>query len=252
MKNGKLLRTKYAADSKRDWIVIFCVAFILFAVIMLSFNRVEDVVILEEETPVQTDIPIIPPEEDYVPKYTEYQSEESAEYLWNKLSEYSPNDYITAGVLGYFKRESELRSDAVAGWHTTLNVHGEDHCDIFTAAIDEGLPDCSSREQFIHDCKYKYGGYGLGQWSSTQYCEDLYDLAHEKGMSIGDADLQCEFVFQSMQKNEVLWDHLMEVGNPVRAGELIALLYDGSKAAMGYTATMAAYYYRQFALGGFT
>jgi len=238
---------KWFADSK-PVLLVFAFVFI-FGLFTALFSSGKPIIM--EPTAESTEEPLIfEPKETYVPVYTEYKSEEAEEYLWYKLSEYSPSDHITAGVLGYFKRESELRSDCISNWHTSMAA-GEDVSVIFTKEIDAGLPDGSTQEQFVHDCKYRFGGYGLGQWSRTQYCEDLYELARLRGKSIGDADVQCEFIFLSMEKNEYLWKCLHETDSPTRAGELIALLYDGSKNAMGYTATMATYYYDKYVNGSF-
>ena len=229
-------------------VICFLIVFI-FSVSMSSCSKAE-VIIVESEEIASLEEEIVL--EEYVPIYTEYKSEASEDFLWNTLSKDSPSDYITAGVLGYFKRESELRSDCISNWHTSnAAAGGEDVSTLFTQEIDAGLRDGSTREQFIHDCKYRFGGYGLGQWSSTQYCEDLYDLAKKQGKSIGDAELQCEFVMMSMAKNDFLWKQLMEVKSATRAGELIALLYDGSQNAMGYSATMATYYYDKYVLQKF-
>ena len=240
---------KFAVDFKKTlcYGLLLLMLLVIFSSLLSSCGAATD----ELEEPEEAEVVIFEPKEEYVPVYTEYKSEEAEEYLWNKLSEYSPSDHITAGVLGYFKRESELRSDCISNWHTSMVAAGEDVSIIFTKEIDAGLPDGSTQEQFVHDCKYRLGGYGLGQWSSTQYCEDLYELARLRGKSIGDADVQCEFIFLSMEKNEYLWKCLHETDSPTRAGELIALLYDGSKDAMGHTATMATYYYDKYVSGEF-
>lgn len=59
------------------------------------------------------------------------------------------NEKIVAGIMGYFKRESELRSDAVAGWpvrdiRTNTNFSME-----FTQKVDEGLENGSTKDYFI-------------------------------------------------------------------------------------------------------
>ena len=40
---------------------------------------------------------------------TDYKSEKSEELVWNELSKYSPSDAVTAGIMGYFYRESQMR-----------------------------------------------------------------------------------------------------------------------------------------------
>ena len=167
------------------------------------------------------------------PVYTKRKSMKAERMLWSELSLYSPSDVITAGVLSYFWRESQYRSDAVAGCYSSLAGYGIDLCQEMLDKIDPGLDDGSTRNKFIKLVR-RYGGYGLGQWRSRAYLEDLYDLAYERQMSIGDARLQCEFIFVSLEKNEELWSKLNRCTDPERAGRLISIYYDGSQSAAPY------------------
>ena len=180
---------------------------------------------------------------DYEPVYTEHKSPESAEYLWNELSKHSPSDAVTAGVLGMFWRESFLQSDVVAGAH----LRGETVSEDFTAKIDAGLHDGSTREEFIHSAHHRFGGYGLCQWIGD-YLGDFYDFIREREGSIGDAALQCEFTIQSMKECEGLWEFIVDNPDPMSVARRIGSLYDGATfegieviawAAKGYYAAFA-------------
>ena len=180
------------------------------------------------------------------PVFTEYKSEQSETFLWECLNKYAPNEVISAGILGYFWRESFFRSDSVSGWATVLAETGVDICTEVTAAIDKGLADASSREMFIYCIREQSGGYGLGQWFSMGYLETLYDFAREWGTSIGDAEMQCAFVVQSLQENTEPWELLLETEDAERAGELIAVYYDGTSVGVGYIGDMALHYYEKY------
>lgn len=180
------------------------------------------------------------------PVYTKRKSHRSEALLWSELSLYSPSDVVTAGVLSYFWRESQYRSDVVAGCYISLAGYGRDLCQEMLEKIDPGLEDGSSRAKFIKLAR-KYGGYGLGQWRSKAYLEDLYDFAQEKQMSIGDARMQCEFIFVSLQKNEELWTKLLKCKDPERAGRLISIYYDGSQSAAPYIGYKAKKLYEKYA-----
>lgn len=196
-----------------------------------------------EVEPVETPAPTPVPE----PVITEFKMEESEAYVWECLSKYSPNDVITAGIMGYFSRESEMRSDATAGWSSNLAYTGIDHCVLFREEIDAGLADGSTRDIFIYKARYQYGGFGLGQWSASPYLEELYDFAVERGaQSIGDADMQCEFVVWSIQQNEELWTLLQDVTDPEIAGEYIGRLYDSSPRGAGYMGWKATEFYERY------
>lgn len=166
----------------------------------------------------------------YEPVYTSIKSEDDEYYIWKELSRWSPNDQITAGIMGYFWKESFLRSDAVAGWDVRNAWHGQerDICQEFTEIIDAGLTDGSTKEYFDSMVRIHYGGYGLGQWLDAGYLSDLYDFIREREGSIGDAALQCEFIFLSLQKNEELWNDLLQCTTAIQVGRRMGVLYDGT------------------------
>lgn len=182
---------------------------------------------------------------DYEPVYTEYKTEEAERYIWDALSKNSPSDVITAGIMGYFSRESELRSDSVSGWPTVLAKWGRDLCAEETVKIDSGLSDGSSYDYYIWVVR-ECGGYGLGQWYSRSYLDGLYSYAQETGRSIGDADMQCEFIFESLQQNEQLWALLLSTEDPWDAGNRIGIYYDGSIWGAGYMGDKAIEFYNKF------
>lgn len=169
---------------------------------------------------------------------TEYKAPEAEELLWETLTAMAPSEEIAAGVMGYFWRESQFRSDSVSSWATQIRETGFDVCEYVVSKTDAGLEDGSSREFFVETVR-SCGGFGLGQWYALRYLEPLYDFAQERGTSIADAEMQCEFILASMQSNTELWDALLECKSARKAGELIGLLYDGSEAGyeyMGYKA----------------
>lgn len=180
---------------------------------------------------------------------TEYKSEESDRYIWDELSKYSPSDAITAGIMGYFQRESKMRSDSVASWPERNCAKGvRDICSEFVELIDAGLEDGSTKELFIKRVNIHYGGFGLGQWSDIQYLEHFYDFVKDHGASIGDAEIQCEFIFESMRLNERLWNEINELNDPYRIGRRIGYLYDGTGELGAETiASYAKQYYWRYA-----
>ena len=179
------------------------------------------------------------------PVVTEHKKEWSADFLWEELSKYSPNDKITAGIMGYFWRESFFRSDAIAGWPWfDLIEHSNASLD-FTLKVDKGLKDRSSYDYYIRQIRNVYGGYGLGQWLSPNYLDHFYDFVCEKDGSIGDARLQCEFIFESLQRNEKLWDMLLEDKTAFDCGLHIGTLYDGTSMA-GTIGNYADQFYKEY------
>lgn len=164
---------------------------------------------------------------------TEYKSVESEQFLWETLTELAPSEEVAAGIMGYFWRESQFRSDSVSSWATQIRETGFDVCEYVVSKTDAGLEDGSSKDFFIETVS-ACGGFGLGQWHSLGYLNSLYDFAQECGTSIADARMQCTFVLTSMQSNTELWEALLSCDDPGEAGWLIAVLYDGTQDGAGY------------------
>ena len=161
---------------------------------------------------------------------TEYKSEESEAFLWDSLSKYSPSKELTAAILGFFWRESFFRSDAVANWPEN-NIKGQDISLDFTALIDAGLADGSTKEYFIQQSQ-NYGGYGLGQWYSTLYLDALYDFAQDWGTSIADAEMQCAFTIWSIENQQQKHLSILEDYSSLYVNSMwMGYIYDGSTTA---------------------
>ena len=202
-----------------DWL-IFISMLILILYLFLLVGKTDA---YGEESDSKTDI--------YKPVVTEAKKDWSADFLWEEISKYSPNDEITAGIMGYFYKESFFRSDAVTGWiyFNTFRRDPGDICIEVTELVDAGLKDDSSREFFTVTLRHKYGGYGLGQWCTPEYLNRYYDFVQEKEGSISDARLQCEFVVKDMMAIDKIWNKLTEVKTAEECGRIIGVWYDGSK-----------------------
>lgn len=233
---------------------------LVWAFACLSFSGCK---ITEAENPTNDILPTVMSTEEiqtvlkkeispkYEPVYTKVHDEKSEIYIWNELSKYSPNDQITAGVMGYFWKESRMRSDAVAGWDVRNRWKGQetDICQEFTKDIDSGLKHGSTKDYFKEMVTTRYGGYGLGQWLSLDYLDDLYEFSKRQKTSIGDARMQCEFIFYSMKKNEKLWTELMNCRTAEQCGRRIGTLYDGNdETGAELIASAAGQYYKTFHL----
>lgn len=158
-----------------------------------------------------------------MPVYTEYKTESAEEFLWEELSKYSPSDSLTAAILGYFKRESEYRSDAVTRWAIHNHCRETDICQDFTLEHDTA----NDTEAFVKAVQ-GYGGYGLGQWYNETSLTKLYELSKERKLSVGDARLQCEFAVIDILDNEKLCSNLEQFDDAYTLGLIVAHSYDGT------------------------
>ena len=66
----------------------------------------------------------------------------------------------------------------------------------YTAAVDNGS---ITKTRFLNPLPNKQYGYGLCQWTSPGRKEKLYNLAKAQNKSIGDTDLQLEFLVTELQ-----------------------------------------------------
>lgn len=150
--------------------------------------------------------------------------------MWELVSDYSPSDYITAAVVGHIDFESHCVSNVVGGGY----LLGDDYDEKVTAAIDEGLTDGSTKDEF---CKHKIGkyqvwGYGLIQWVDPTECGKLYDYAQACGTSIGDAQTQVAFIFDNVKNNfPDVWQKLLDAESAADAGRIFAHFVGGTDLA---------------------
>lgn len=181
---------------------------------------------------------------------TKYKSEESNDIIYNALSKSLTNEKIIAGIMGYFYRESQMRSDAVAGWPSRDIKEELDFSKNFTEKVDAGLSDGSTKEYFIEQVHIHFGGYGLGQWMSKHYLEELYNFAQEWGTSIGDAEMQCAFMIWSIEhQSPKLWEQIQDETDLWIIGRKIGRLYDGTGELGSETiASFAQEYYKKYGI----
>lgn len=112
--------------------------------------------------------------------------------IWRFLKEKGFNDYAVAGIMGNLYAESGLISTNLQNnFEGSLGSDAE-----YTSKVDNGEYD---KEDFMYDS----AGYGLAQWTYYTRKAALYDFAKIKGASIGDLDMQLEF----------LWGELAEYGD---------------------------------------
>ena len=170
---------------------------------------------------------------------TEFKDKESEDFLWEILHENSPNDYVAAGILGFFWRESSYRSDCVAHWATDKAIAGKDPGPEFTEKLDS-----TGRDEFVAVVQAE-GGYGLGQWYSRKHLESYYDFCKEYGSSFSDARMQCLFTIHGCVDDPKVWECLKNVKNAHDAGKIIAYLYDGTTSGSGTIAAKAKMIYKE-------
>lgn len=111
------------------------------------------------------------------------------EKIWNYLESKGLNDYGVAGLMGNLYAESALRPQNLQGtYEKKLGFTDAE----YTAAVDSG-----NYTDFVHDS----AGYGLAQWTYWTRKEALLDYARASGKSIGDLEMQLEFLHRELSRS---------------------------------------------------
>lgn len=183
---------------------------------------------------------------------TDCKNEEHEKFIWDTLVRELDNEKIAAGIMGYFKRESGLKSDAVPSFYLRDVWEKCDSSARYTAFLDAGLADGSTRDELVEikfeDGSPRNGGYGLGQWFSSQYLNALYDFAQNWDTSIGDAEMQCAFMAWSIQNQSTeCWKRIKDSNDIYQIGRDIAVWYDGaSEIGQGLIIQYTVEYYNKY------
>lgn len=115
------------------------------------------------------------------------------------------------GVMGNLQAESAMKSNNAQDGMTILS--DED----YTAAADSGQID------FIYDSV----GYGLAQWTFWSRKKALIDFAHSRGVSVGDAAMQIDFLVQELQTEyPAVWSLLCSTDDVYSAAAKVCTDYE--------------------------
>ena len=108
--------------------------------------------------------------------------EADPEKVWNFLSAFIGNDYGVAGVMGNLYAESALVANNLQNtYEKKLGMTDAE----YTSRVDN-----ETYDNFVKDS----AGYGLAQWTYWSRKQALFAFADEKKASIGNLDMQLEFL----------------------------------------------------------
>lgn len=174
------------------------------------------------------------------PKEGIISTDEDAQKIWNFLMDKIGNEFGVAGLMGNLYAESAMKSNNLqSSYERSLGYNDE----TYTKAVDDGKYNNFSKDK---------AGYGLAQWTHWSRKQGLLNYANKKNKSIGDYQLQLEFLYNELIMNykEVLTD-LKECKNILEASN--SVLFNFEKPAnqgIAVQTTRASYgqkYYDKFA-----
>lgn len=160
----------------------------------------------------------------------------TAKRIWDKLRAAGMTEAAAAAMLGNIEKESGFYSNNLENrGNNNLKMTDEE----YTAQVDSG-----EYGDFIYDAN----GYGLCQWTYFSRKALLLRFANNRGVSIGDENMQVDFIIYEMQTAEYasLWRLLCNTESIETANRRIVQVYErpaneAAAIAERYTAAMKWY-----------
>ena len=161
--------------------------------------------------------------------------------IWDYFKAKGLNDFGIAGLMGNLYAESGLKPTNLQNTYEKKLGYTDAE---YTAAVDQGKYD-----NFVKDS----AGYGLAQWTYWSRKQNLLDFAQSKNKSIGDLDMQLDFLYKELSegyKNSVL-KVLCEAKSVLEASNSVLLKFerpaDQSETVQNKRAGFGQTYYDKYA-----
>lgn len=139
---------------------------------------------LQNSTDIQEEKPI------------EIKEDSVEKQIWDFLKSRGLNDFAVAGVMGNLRAESNLRPNNLQNSFEKKLGYDDD---TYTQAVDNGI-----YNNFVQD----KAGYGLAQWTFSTRKANLLAYAKSQGKSIGDLQMQLEFLWREMSDYSTMMKEL--------------------------------------------
>ena len=160
--------------------------------------------------------------------------------IWQYLKSQGFTDEGTAGLMGNLYAESGLNPTNLQNtYEKKLGLSDS----AYTTAVDNG-----SYKNFIKDS----AGYGLAQWTFWTRKQNLLNFAKEKNKSIGDLNMQLEFLMKELNTNYKGIVQVLKTTNSIQEASNAILLHyekpaDQSVAVQNKRASFGQNYYNKYA-----
>lgn len=171
------------------------------------------------------------------------KADDTEKVIWDYLMKKIGNSYGVAGLMGNLYAESGLRANNLQNsYEKKLNITDAE----YTRLVDDNAyPD------FVKD----KAGYGLAQWTFWIRKEALLKFARDKGKSIGDLQMQLDFLWKELNTGyQAVLIVLKNAENVKEASDAVMLWYerpaDQSDAVQKKRAGYGQGYYEKYAGGG--
>ena len=161
--------------------------------------------------------------------------------IWDYLMRKIGNQYGVAALMGNLYVESHLNpKDLQGSYERKLNMTD----DTYTTAVDNGS---YTADKFIHDS----AGYGLCQWTYWSRKKSLYDYANKVGTSIGNLNMQLDFLWNEIQQYKTVFEAIKNWKSLRDISDIICKKYlkpaNQSESYLHNRANFGQEYYNKFA-----
>ena len=120
------------------------------------------------------------------------------------------------GVLGNLYAESGVVANNLENYYAQKwGITDEE----YTQAVDDGR---ITRSSFINDG----AGYGLAQWTYYSRKAGLYDMSKNNRRSIGDAEMQTEYLVIELKSFEDVWETITESHNLKECSDIVLVDFE--------------------------
>ena len=126
--------------------------------------------------------------------------------IWDFLLDKIKNPYGVAALMGNLMAESSLNPANATGSKSQTYVSDAD----------------SGKIDFIHDGV----AFGLAQWRYWSRKKGLHDLAKKQGKSVGDINVQLEYMWQELQSYRSVFNTVLLAKNIRDASDAVMLRYE--------------------------
>ena len=136
--------------------------------------------------------------------------------IWDFLKKEGFNEYGIAGLMGNLRAESALKPTNLQNSYESKLGYNDDS---YTEAVDNG-----TYTNFVKDA----AGYGLAQWTYWSRKQKLLDYAKSTGKSIGDLQMQLEFLVKELKESygNSVYKVLKEATSVLEASNSVLLNYE--------------------------
>ena len=139
--------------------------------------------------------------------------------IWCFLLEKLNNPYGVSALMGNLYVESKLNPIDLQGSYSRKFCMTDEE---YTDAVDNGT---YTKDMFVND----EAGYGLAQWTHSSRKLALYEFAKSAGTSIGNLDMQLNYLCEELQKYKTVLTACEEATSIREASDVIVKRYEKPK-----------------------